>query len=234
MRVTLVFPPSLCLPNPIYYSLPLLAGALTRAGHQHHTVDLNVLAADLFLTQQWAERLLGQARAIIQAQGGPGRDRTTSLEDLVRERKPKILDGPASKETLRDPVRNFDPAAFRHAFSTAIDLLERHLPFALDHQSDLARLEFYTGAWCLCSRLRESEHRNARLHLPALQTESGSGACDVAARASWFEREATERATALDVRHGNRYRQERLEAFRERLRSPARRAPRPAVGGGES
>lgn len=138
MRTTLVFPPSLCLPNPIYFSLPLLAGALKRAGHETHIVDLNALAADRFLTKDWAARVLEHARRIVarQSAGGGG------IKELLARTEPKLLDGPSCKDTLRDPVRNFVPEAFKHAFSTVIEVLDFFYiedPVISPHRDDFGR-----------------------------------------------------------------------------------------------
>ncbi|MFH2000480.1 MAG: radical SAM protein [Planctomycetota bacterium] len=122
MRVTLIFPPSLCLPNPIYFSLPLLAGALKQAGHEVSLVDLNVLAMDRLLTPEWGARILAEARRAVERQsmaGTPG-----SFQAILDENEPIMLEAPSCKETLRHRVRNFEPAAFRHAFSTVIKALD--------------------------------------------------------------------------------------------------------------
>jgi len=118
MRVTLTFAPSLCLPNPIYYALPVLAGALKQAGHPVAIEDLNVVAADRLLTATSAERVLEHARSAV-ASGIGGE----ALATFVGTHERALHEGPTCKATLRDPVDNFVPGAFRHAFSTVIDAL---------------------------------------------------------------------------------------------------------------
>jgi len=123
MRVNLVFPPSLCLPNPIYYSLPLLAGALKADGRSVLVKDLNVLAADRLLTDSWVERVLLEAeKAVLEHKMDSSS--SSPIEELLRNKAPKVMQSPAAKAVLRDPVRNFDPPAFKNAFSTVIEALD--------------------------------------------------------------------------------------------------------------
>ncbi|MEW6742723.1 MAG: radical SAM protein [Planctomycetota bacterium] len=125
MRTSLVFPPSLCLPNPLYLALPLLAASLRRAGHHVRVIDLNALAADRLLTRETVEHLLARAWQIVAEQRGtPAMEPAAGLEPLVRSKEACLLAAPACKETLRDPVRNFDPPAFRDAFRTVVEALD--------------------------------------------------------------------------------------------------------------
>ena len=55
MNVSMLFPPSICLPNQVYYSLPLFAAVLARAGHTAYTADLNLIAADMLLDRDMAD-----------------------------------------------------------------------------------------------------------------------------------------------------------------------------------
>jgi hypothetical protein len=118
MQVTLTFPPSLCLPNPIYYALPVLAGALKQAGHPVAIEDLNVVAADRLLTAAWAKRVLEHARSAVASGIGDA-----ALATFVATHERALHEGPRCKATLRDPIDNFAPGAFRHAFATVIDAL---------------------------------------------------------------------------------------------------------------
>jgi hypothetical protein len=61
MRAARLFPPSLCLPNQLYHALPMLAGALERAGHEPQITDLNLLAADRFLEPRRLLEIFGRA-----------------------------------------------------------------------------------------------------------------------------------------------------------------------------
>ena len=84
MRIAFVFPPSLCLPNTLYFALPLLAGAARRAGHDVAIVDLNQRAADRFLTPERTRRFLEQARghaALLRRGGRP--DLASAVERTV-------------------------------------------------------------------------------------------------------------------------------------------------------
>jgi hypothetical protein len=125
MRITLVFPPALCLPNPIYYALPLLAGALKQAGHDVRLVDLNVLAADLLLNRDRVDRILAEAHKAAEKQHLTSESRaSTSLRNLIEEKEPKVREAPSLKGVLRDPLRNFQPDSFRHAYATVIESLD--------------------------------------------------------------------------------------------------------------
>ncbi len=122
MNVAVVFPPSLCLPNQMYFSLPMLAGALRRGGHRPAVHDLNLLALDRFLTDGMVERYVGLAweqHGRIAEQG----DRVVAerLRLTMEENEPKLRDGPACKALLRDRERFFDKRSFRHAFWNVVD-----------------------------------------------------------------------------------------------------------------
>lgn len=120
-NANIVFAPSICLPNQMYCSLPMLAGALRRAGHHPRMVDLNLLAADLLLTNERTDRYLDMARrqaTALTAARDPGAARFTQGIDALAE---KLRRGPAAKSLLRDPERYFDAGAFRDAFWTVVD-----------------------------------------------------------------------------------------------------------------
>ncbi|MFH2000928.1 MAG: radical SAM protein [Planctomycetota bacterium] len=124
MRITLVFPSSLCYPNPIYYALPVLAGALVREGHSVRQVDLNVLAADRLLTREGSERILTEAYKILKAQASTmGAAQPSPLESMIRKNEPGLLGAPRCKEDLRNPEAYLDPARFRTAFHTVMEAL---------------------------------------------------------------------------------------------------------------
>ena len=108
MNVTVVFPPSLCLPNQCYYSLPVLTGALKQAGHRPHGVDLNLHAAHRLLTDDRAERMLELAEKAAGV-----------APDMAR----KVRDGEECIQILRDPQRYYDQPTFRRAFWTVVDAL---------------------------------------------------------------------------------------------------------------
>ena len=108
MRSVVVFPPSLCLPNQVYFSLPTLVGALRAAGHTARAIDLNLEACHLFLTRERVERYLEVAQRA-------GADLTTI--------EPKLRNTPAALRTLRDPVEYWDGPRFRDAFWTVGDAL---------------------------------------------------------------------------------------------------------------
>lgn len=128
MRVALVFPPSLCLPNVLYHALPVLAGALRRAGHEPRIHDLNLAAADLFLTEERVERYLGMGRTrVLQLRRSERPELASDTADLLERNldaaEPALRFGPEAKAILRDPVRFFEPPAFKRAFWTVVDAL---------------------------------------------------------------------------------------------------------------
>ena len=110
MRVTLVFPPALCLPNQLYFALPLLAGALRRAGHTPAIVDLNARAADMLLDEARATRIVDAFR-------------DSDLGDHARGIASRLAPGEAAKNVLRDPRRFYVPELARDAFWTVVDVL---------------------------------------------------------------------------------------------------------------
>lgn len=108
MRTVVVFPPSLCLPNQVYLSLPTLAAALRRAGHPARAIDLNLEACHLFLTDARVARYLEVARRA-------GAD--------LSEVEPRLRRAPAAFAVLRDPKLYWDAPRFRDAFWDVGDAL---------------------------------------------------------------------------------------------------------------
>lgn len=124
MNVAILFAPSICLPNQMYFSLPTLAGSLVRAGHLPQVADLNLLAADLFLTEERTHRYLALARGMVERDRKNGhRDSADRLEGTLRVMEEKILRGPEAKAILRDRERFYDKEAFRFAFWNVVDCL---------------------------------------------------------------------------------------------------------------
>jgi anaerobic magnesium-protoporphyrin IX monomethyl ester cyclase len=121
MRVSVVFPPSICLPNQMYFSLPILAGALVRAGHEPRICELNLAAADMLLTPERTDRYLTLARR----RAGSRAESTDSaaLGAMLDAMEPKLRRGPDAKAALRDSVRFFEKAAFRDSFWNVVDCL---------------------------------------------------------------------------------------------------------------
>ena len=141
MKVSIVFPPSICLPNQLYYSLPVLAAVVERAGHEAHAVDLNLAAADMLLTDERAERYLRIAHDMDRASDA-------DLGPMLRALEPKVRDGPFCKDVLRDPVRCYDQPLFRRAFWNVVDALAFYYqldpvfsPFREDLARDLAQYQ---------------------------------------------------------------------------------------------
>ena len=120
MRTTLVFPPSLCLPNQVYHALPLLGGALRAAGRSWRGVDLNVESAHLLCSEERIERLLHRARELsgrVASVTPPGGT------DAFAVLEAKLLASPAALALVRDPVHGFDQSRYRDAFWCLVDTL---------------------------------------------------------------------------------------------------------------
>lgn len=162
MRVAIVFPPSICLPNQIYYSLPMLAGALRRAGHEPFAVDLNLLAADLLLDARMADDLDAIVRAMasrMRAAGHP--EAATATERNLDGHRELFLMGEECKRVLRDPARFYDQPRFKAAFWTVVDVLAgyyqleaRISPFRTSFAAELETNQ-RTDAWTVVGELYE-------------------------------------------------------------------------------
>lgn len=124
MRANLVFPPAICLPNQIYYSLPILAGALRRGGHQPRCVDLNLVAADLLLSDRVTADFLELAGRMAGAAAADGdHRRADEIRRHADANEPVVRQGEACKRALRDPARFYHQPTFRWAFWTIVDAL---------------------------------------------------------------------------------------------------------------
>jgi radical SAM superfamily enzyme YgiQ (UPF0313 family) len=124
MRVSLAFPPSLCLPNQVYYALPLLAGALRRAGHAPRCVDLNLVCADRLLEPATAETIIDAARGLARATRTAGNRRfADEIDRHVDSNAALARLGRRFKQQLRDPLQFYDQRAFHDGFWSIVDIL---------------------------------------------------------------------------------------------------------------
>lgn len=124
MRVTIAFPSSLSLPNQIYYSLPILAGALRRAGHEPRCVDLNLAAADRLLDDRMAERYLKMAHDTLSLKAAAGSgDCAAASRRALAELEPNVREGERFKLLLRDKDKFYDQELFLRAFLGIKDAL---------------------------------------------------------------------------------------------------------------
>jgi len=143
MRVVLVFPPSLCLPNQIYYALPLLASVIKSAGHCVRGIDLNLAAAHCFLSEGCADLYLRMARETVNSHRAYGRVQEAAIvRAMLSDLEPKVLEGPAAKSVLQDPDRFYDQPAFKRAFWTVVDALSFFYqldPIISPHRDSFAR-----------------------------------------------------------------------------------------------
>lgn len=124
MRVALVFPPSLCLPNQLYQALPVLAGALREGGHEPQITDLNLLAADYCLDRGRSQDLLRRGRELatrLHREGDVQAGET--LARMLAVCEPCVLSGEKHKDTLRDRDGFLDQARFKEAFWSVVDAL---------------------------------------------------------------------------------------------------------------
>lgn len=125
MRIALAFPPSLCLPNHLYYGLVTLAGIAKAAGHPVVTgVDLNQAAAEALLTErqgllalQFLEQRLIGLRGAAQLEAA---ERLEALRNAVQE---NLRAAPEHVRVLRDPADYFVPERFARAFWGVVDAL---------------------------------------------------------------------------------------------------------------
>jgi tRNA A37 methylthiotransferase MiaB len=145
MNITLVFPPSICLPNQVYYSLPLLAGVVRRAGHVPSCVDLNLAAADRLLDARMVEDLELVTRRFAAAAAARGDQATAAAIAANLDRVlPLLREGAGMKRDLRDPVRFWDQPRFKQCFWGIVDILgycyqldERISPFRASFARDV-------------------------------------------------------------------------------------------------
>jgi ornithine lipid ester-linked acyl 2-hydroxylase len=127
MRVTLLSPAALGPPAPLPAALAEWAGAVRAAGHAVRVLDLNAEAADRLTSSQRLTSLVERSRDFIAAKDRAGEFVSASwYRTRLDAAEPHLLAGAASKATLRDPRRFFEPDAFRGAFfgvTAAIDFI---------------------------------------------------------------------------------------------------------------
>jgi hypothetical protein len=162
MRASLIFPPSICLPNQIYYALPLLSGALRRAGHQPHYVDLNLLAADWLLDDSRVGQFESIALDMIRTARNQGADSVVeSIRSNLDRTLPIIAEGESAKTALRDPKRFYDRPTFRRSFWAISEVLGSYYqldplisPFRERFAADMLANQQADG-WTMMSQLYE-------------------------------------------------------------------------------
>jgi hypothetical protein len=89
-------------------------------------------------------------------------------------------------------------------FGSAVKLLLRHLPWALECTALDDRFEFYLAARLLLERLAEMGQKPVALRLPrTFAAWQKGGKYDPEALAGWFDREALALAAQFDRRNGN-------------------------------
>tara|TARA_R110002072_G_scaffold177524_2_gene333465 strand:- start:46315 stop:48111 length:1797 start_codon:yes stop_codon:yes gene_type:complete len=124
MNVSMLFPPSICLPNQVYYSLPLFAAVLARAGHTAYTADLNLIAADMLLDRDMADTMHEVAIARLVT---PKEVSNPALAAATRSQLESSFAsarrGEDFKKTLRDPHSFYDQRQFHDAFWGIVDVL---------------------------------------------------------------------------------------------------------------
>jgi anaerobic magnesium-protoporphyrin IX monomethyl ester cyclase len=163
MRVTLLFPPSLCLPNQIYYALPLLAGALRRAGHEPTCVDLNLACADRLLDPAMAEQLIAVADAMQRRALADGDTRRAiDIRRHVDNNAAIVRSSGALKRALRQPSSYYDRHAFHDSFWGIVAALGAYYaldplvsPFRGDFR-EVIRENQRSDAWTVMTHLYET------------------------------------------------------------------------------
>jgi hypothetical protein len=152
VNVNIVFPVSLCIPNQLYLALPMLAGALKRAGHRARGIDLNVLAADLFCDDRRARRFLEKLRGDVKYCLELGDLGTAeAIRSTLDANEGLLCQAQGFKELLRSP-RFYDQAAFKRAFWGVVDVMGFYYqldpvisPFRQDFGADVLAHEQRAG-----------------------------------------------------------------------------------------
>src|SRR5262245_43539824 len=117
MRVSLVFPTALSLPNNIYLSCPMLAGALKRAGHAPTILDHNARAMNLICSRatiDWTIETVEGQIAHLRATGSDG-GALAALEASFAVARPKV-ERSADALAVLQSERFYDPPSFKRAF----------------------------------------------------------------------------------------------------------------------
>ena len=109
--------------------------------------------------------------------------------------------------------------AMTGAFEEAIEVLQTHLPNAVNTPSAFNRMRFYWSAWLLLVMLSERGERTLRLRLPAdFPLCDPRGTYEAAALMEWFRKELQSLAAQFDRRNGNDF---YMRWFARRWRVPA-------------
>ena len=131
MKVTLIYPPDHRVPHSLYLSLPELAAALKRAGHEVTMRDLNAEVLNLLLDRDLLEgyrEYMNTAHTLYREKAS-----LTDAESIEKRLIENCLDlpldlalaGGEASRTLNDPESFFDPKKYR----LALDRLEASLAF---------------------------------------------------------------------------------------------------------
>jgi hypothetical protein len=97
----------------------------------------------------------------------------------------------------------------------AVQLFERHLPWAFDTLNPLRQFEFFQSVRLLLDVLRETRHETVAAQLPAaVSVASGERSHKVADLAVFFDAQCRDLAGRFDARNGNNF-------FTRRLDEPA-------------
>jgi hypothetical protein len=132
--------------------------------------------------------------------------------------------------------RDFLPEVARHLtflvltdnLARATQLLERHLPWALETADMGRRFPFYLAARLLLERLRDCGEATLAVRLPrTFPLPQDAGCCDVSNLAAWFDDALAELAAHFNERNGNDYFTQRI-ADNLGLKEQVRPFPLPA------
>jgi hypothetical protein len=97
----------------------------------------------------------------------------------------------------------------------AVQLLERHLPWAVEAPSPGRRFDLHVAALLLLERLRDVGRATVALRLPAsFPNRRGDGAYPVEELLGWIEDESRELARRFDARNGNDFFSRRIAEHR--------------------
>jgi hypothetical protein len=109
-------------------------------------------------------------------------------------------------EFLSAAGRHLEYLAMLGELEEGLEVMQTHLPNALDTPSVYNRMKFYGAAWLLLVMLFDEGERSLRLKLPArLACFEPAGVYESAALMEWFGREVKALAAQFDRRNGNNH-----------------------------
>src|SRR5262245_11387082 len=124
MRFLLLYPPDHRLGHSPYYSLPVLAGQLKRAGHQVTIRDVNAEAISLLLDDNILDTYYDLAEerveALLRRPRGAAQDvELKFVNNASRMPRELVVRGGTARQALNHPELFYDSESFRESLSAA-------------------------------------------------------------------------------------------------------------------